>query len=134
MYVSLPLRMLWAEEQRMIRILLVDDQAIVRQGWTMRFALEPDIVVVGQAGNGREAIALATALQPDVVVMDVEMPVMDGIAALEELRGLPVAAIIMSIHDNAEVRARAQAAGARAFIGKQEPFETLLSAIRRING
>lgn len=116
----------------MIRILLVDDQAIVRQGWALRFALEPDIVVVGEARDGREAVALATALQPDVVLMDVEMPVMDGITALQELRGLPVAAVVMSIHDNAQVRERARKAGARAFIGKQEPFETLLAAIRNI--
>jgi DNA-binding NarL/FixJ family response regulator len=116
----------------MIRILLVDDQAIVRRGWTMRFALEPDIVVVGEASDGREAVTLAETLQPDVVLMDVEMPVMDGITALEALRGRPVAAIVMSIHDNAEVRARAEAAGALAFIGKQEPFEALLTAIRKI--
>ena len=116
----------------MIRILLVDDQAIVRQGWAMRFALEPDIVIVGEAGDGREAVALAGALQPDVVLMDVEMPVMDGITALKELRGLPLAAVVMSIHDNAEVRERARQAGARAFIGKQEPFEALLAAVRSI--
>ncbi len=118
----------------MIRILLVDDQALVRQGWALRFALEPDIVVVGEAGDGREAVALVSALQPDVVLMDVEMPVMDGITALEALRGLPVAAIVMSIHDNAEVRERARQAGARAFIGKQEPFEALLAVIRSLGG
>lgn len=116
----------------MIRILLVDDQAIVRQGWGMRFALEADIDVVGEASNGREAVALAGTLQPHVVLMDVEMPVMDGIAALQELRGLPLATIVMSIHDNAEVRAQARAAGAVAFFGKQEPFEHLLAVIREV--
>jgi DNA-binding NarL/FixJ family response regulator len=118
----------------MIRILLVDDQAVVRQGWGMRFALEADILVVGEASNGREAVALAGTLEPNVILMDVEMPVMDGITALTELRGLPVATIVMSIHDNAEVREQAKAAGAVAFFGKQEPFESLLAVIREVGG
>jgi DNA-binding NarL/FixJ family response regulator len=118
----------------MIRILLVDDQAVVRQGWGMRFALEEDIRVVGEASNGREAVTLAGTLQPHVVLMDVEMPVMDGIAALKELRRLPVATIVMSIHDNVEVREQAKEAGAVAFFGKQEPFESLLAVIREVGG
>jgi DNA-binding NarL/FixJ family response regulator len=116
----------------MIRILLVDDQAVVRQGWGMRFALEADIDVVGEASNGREAITLAGSLQPNVVLMDVEMPVMDGISALKELRSLPLATIVMSIHDNADVREQAKQAGAVAFFGKQEPFERLLAVIREV--
>jgi DNA-binding NarL/FixJ family response regulator len=118
----------------MIRILLVDDQAVVRQGWGMRFALEADIDVVGEASNGREAIALAGSLQPNVVLMDVEMPVMDGISALKELRRLPLATIVLSIHDNADVREQAKQAGAVAFFGKQEPFESLLAVIRQVGG
>lgn len=118
----------------MIRILLVDDQAVVRQGWGMRFALEADIDVVGEASNGREAITLAGSLLPNVVLMDVEMPVMDGISALKELRRLPLATIVMSIHDNAEVREQAKEAGAVAFFGKQEPFESLLAVIREVGG
>ncbi len=118
----------------MIRILLVDDQAVVRQGWGMRFALEADIHVVGEASNGREAITLAGSLLPNVVLMDVEMPVMDGISALKELRRLPLATIVMSIHDNAEVREQAKEAGAVAFFGKQEPFESLLAVIREVGG
>jgi DNA-binding NarL/FixJ family response regulator len=118
----------------MIRILLVDDQAIVRQGWGMRFALEADIDVIGEASNGAEAVALAGTLQPHVVLMDVEMPVMDGITALKALQNLPVATIVMSIHDNAEVREQARVAGAVAFLGKQEPFESLLAVIREVGG
>jgi YesN/AraC family two-component response regulator len=58
----------------MIRILLVDDQSIIRQGIKMRFALEKDLEVVGEAGDGKTAVEMAKTLQPDIVVMDVEMP------------------------------------------------------------
>ena len=116
----------------MIRVLLVDDQAHVRVGWRMRLSLEEDIIIVGEAGDGREAVELATDLRPDVVLMDVEMPVMDGITATDHLRegSGACAVVITSIFDNGETRARAQAAGAAAFVGKQEPIDTVLAAIR----
>jgi two-component system, NarL family, response regulator LiaR len=72
----------------MIRLLVVDDLAAVRQGLRMRLAFEPDFCVVGEAGDGMSALAQATALQPDVVVMAVEMPERDGIAATGRLRAI----------------------------------------------
>ena len=119
---------------RTIKLLLVDDQRSVREGLKMRFALEPDLRVVGEAGNGVEALQAAQTLAPDVVVMDVEMPQMDGISATELLRVLApqVGVVMLSIHGDAETRTRAQAAGAAAFVEKQGADETLLIAIRQV--
>src|SRR5712691_13339720 len=68
-----------------IRILLVDDHAVVRQGFKMILSAQPDMQIVGEAGNGREAVELAEKLQPDVVVMDVAMPELNGIEATRRL-------------------------------------------------
>ncbi|MEA3340459.1 MAG: response regulator transcription factor [Chloroflexota bacterium] len=115
----------------MIKILLVDDQPSVRQGLRMRLALEPDLAVVGEASNGVEAIELTQSLTPDVVVMDVEMPEMDGITATERLGEMSphVTVVMLSIHGDAATRART--AGAAAFVEKQGAVETLLAEIRR---
>ena len=74
--------------ETIITVLLVDDQPTVRHGLRMRLELEPDIIVVGEAGDGAAALDMTTALHPDVVVMDVEMPEMDGITACAALRRL----------------------------------------------
>jgi DNA-binding NarL/FixJ family response regulator len=117
----------------MIRLLLVDDQPAVRRGLEMRLVLEPDLLVVGEASNGKEALALGQILSPDVVLMDIEMPEMDGITATAALHtAVPQTAVIMlSIHDDATTRARAQAAGAVAFVEKRGTAEGLLVAIRQ---
>lgn len=98
----------------------------------MRLALEPDIEVVGEAADGKEALQIMTSLHPDVVVMDCEMPVMDGIATTKAMAdaGLACRVVMLSIHDTAAMKKAAAAAGARAFICKQEPSESLLAAIR----
>jgi two-component system response regulator NreC len=116
----------------MIKILLVDDQTVVRWGLRMRFGLEPDFIVLGEAGTGVEAIQAAQTLRPDVVVMDVEMPEMDGITATQHLHEMMphVGVVMLSIHGDTDTRARAEAAGARAFVEKQGADETLLTAIR----
>jgi len=120
----------------MIRVLLVDDQQVVRRGLGLRLHLEPDMQVVGEARSGREALLLAQALTPDVVLMDVEMPEMDGIAATTALRALvcPSAVVIMSIHDDLPTRERAQAAGAVAFVAKNGMTDELLATIRQAAG
>jgi DNA-binding NarL/FixJ family response regulator len=119
-----------------ITILLVDDQPAGRQGLRMRLMLEPDIRILGETGDGMSALELAAALDPDVVVMDVEMPVMDGLAAtarLREGRGR-CGVVILTIHDDSGTRARALEAGACAFLGKHQAVECLPAAIREAAG
>jgi DNA-binding NarL/FixJ family response regulator len=116
----------------MIRLLLVDDQPNIRRGLRMRLGLEPDIEVVGEAADGASALKLARLVAPDVVVMDVEMPGMDGIAATSQLRaGAPhCSVVILSLYDDATTRARAAEAGACAFVAKTRMDEALVEAIR----
>ena len=116
----------------MIRVVLVDDQPHVRRGLRMRLGLEPDLTVVGEAGDGEAALQVARLVAPDVVIMDVEMPVLDGIAAAERLRAVaPRCSIVMlSLYDDAQTRARAASAGACAFVAKTKMDEALVDAIR----
>ena len=118
----------------MIRLVLVDDQAAVRQGLRMRLLLEPDIAVIGEASSGKEALALVQQLCPDVVLMDIEMPDMDGISAAALVRTIaPQSVVVMlSIHDESMIRAQALRAGARAFVEKCGSMESLLAAIRSV--
>ena len=120
----------------MITLLLVDDEPLVRHGLHMWLERVADITVIGEASNGGEAIALAQALHPDVVLMDISMPTMDGIAATAVLcASVPQSAVVLlSLHDDATMRARAHAAGAVTLIGKQEGVKALLAAIRAAGG
>jgi two-component system response regulator DesR len=88
--------------------------------------------VVGEAGDGAEALTLASSLRPDVIVMDVEMPGMDGLAATAAIRGADprCAVVTLSLHDDVATRRRAHLAGARAFVAKHQPVDHLLAAIR----
>jgi DNA-binding NarL/FixJ family response regulator len=119
--------------KKTIRVLLVDDQPAVRQGLRIRLVLEPDVEVVGEAGDGAGAISLAQSLRPDVILMDVRMPGMDGISAVRTLHAVAPesAVVILSLYDDASTRARAEEAGATAFVAKHQVEETLLAAIRR---
>lgn len=116
----------------MIKVLLVDDQAHIRQGLRMRLDMEPDMVVVGEAAGGKEALALAERLRPGVIVMDVEMAGLDGITATSRLRHIcpSCAVVILTMHGGAAVRQLALEAGAVAFIEKPATGEELASAIR----
>ncbi len=120
----------------MIRVILADDEAAVRRGLKMRLKLIPDMQVVGEASNGEEATRLAQELKPDVVVMDVSMPRLDGIQATEALRKLvpSTAVVILTLHADKATQARAEAAGAVAFLAKGGNKQTLIGAIRQAAG
>lgn len=117
-----------------IRVFLVDDELHVRQGLRMRLGMEPDMLVVGEAGDGGRAIEQVLAARPDVVLMDVNLPGLDGIAATARLRELtPECAVVMlSMQDDARTRDRARQAGASEFVGKHDIDTALVSAIRAV--
>jgi DNA-binding NarL/FixJ family response regulator len=117
----------------MIRVLLVDDQSSVRLGLRMRLGMEADLAIVGEAADGGAAVELAERLQPDVVIMDVDLPYMDGITATAALQACcpRSAVIILSLYGEPAVRERAQAAGAVAFVEKPADGQALVQAIRR---
>ncbi|WP_291424808.1 response regulator transcription factor [Deinococcus sp.] len=114
-----------------VRVLLVDDHAVVRQGLRLFLGLDPDIQVVGEAANGEEALAEAQRLHPDVVVMDLMMPVMDGIAATRQLRRrLPDTEIIALTSTLEEHKVNgAIEAGAISYMLKDASSDTLAEAI-----
>lgn len=116
-----------------LRVLLVDDQPIIRSGFAMMLSVEDDLEVVGQAANGREAIDLAIATAPDVIVMDVQMPIMDGIAATREVveRGLG-RVIILTTFDSDDYLFDALEAGASGFLLKNAEAEQLVEALRAV--
>jgi pilus assembly protein CpaE len=117
----------------MINVFLVDDRESVRRGLKMRLALEEDLRVVGEAADGRRAINLIQELKPDVVIMDIEMPGMDGISAAAVLHDMApeVKVVMLSLHDNTFLRDRARIAGASAFVEKREGATSLLTEIRK---
>ncbi|HEY4688135.1 MAG TPA: response regulator transcription factor [Anaerolineae bacterium] len=112
--------------------MLVDDQPTVRKGLRMRLEAELDMRVIGEAKNGSEAVMMAQITRPDVAVVDVEMPDMDGIEAATAMRVLApyVSVVVLSIHDDQATQVRARAAGVRAFVSKHDSTDALLSAIR----
>ncbi|HHZ20470.1 MAG TPA: MinD/ParA family protein [Firmicutes bacterium] len=117
-----------------IRVLIVDDVAETRENVSKLLLLEDDIQVVGEAGNGEEAISLSRSLQPDVVLMDINMPVMDGITATEKLTmEMPqVGIIIMSVQGEQEYLRKAMMAGAREYLIKPPSGDDLVATIRRV--
>lgn len=116
----------------MIKILLVDDDPQIRRGVRMHLALEADFSVVGEAGDGWDALRLAREFHPDVVVMDVRLASLDGLSAAERLRRShpTCAVVILTLYDDSANRARAEQIGVAAFISKQEADVQLVTAIR----
>jgi len=119
-----------------IGVLVVDDQALIRAGFTMILAGEPGIDVLGEAANGREAIDLARSLEPDVIIMDIRMPVMDGIAATSVICNpahsseAPPRVLMLTTFDLDDYVYRALRAGASGFLLKDAPPVDLVHAVR----
>src|ERR1043166_1183327 len=116
------------------RILLADDHAVVRQGFKMLLGAQPDMEIVGEASNGREAVETAEALRPDIVVMDVAMPELNGIEATRRLASsTPHARVIaLSMHKDSVYVREILRAGARGYLLKDSGAEDLVSAIRAV--
>ncbi len=116
----------------MIRVLLADDQRLVRAGFRMILATEPNLEVVGEAGDGFEAAEQAAKLRPDVVLMDVRMPVLDGIESTRRITAVdnPPGVIVLTTFDRDEYVYETLRAGASAFLLKDAPEHQLLAAIR----
>jgi DNA-binding NarL/FixJ family response regulator len=117
-----------------IRVLVADDQALIRDSFRLILDLEPDMEVVGEAGNGQEAVAQVRLLQPDVVLMDVRMPVLDGLAATQALTraGSPARVLILTTYDADEYLYDAMRAGACGFLLKDVRRDQLASAVRTV--
>lgn len=118
-----------------IRVLIVDDQALVRAGLRMILEVEPDVVVVGEAGDGRQAVVMAGDTKPDVILMDIRMPLMDGLEATRHIVGDGESGprvLILTTFDLDEYVYEALHAGASGFVLKDMPPEQLVDAIHVI--
>jgi DNA-binding NarL/FixJ family response regulator len=113
----------------MIRVAIADDQALVRAGFRMIVESQPDMRIAGEAGDGQEAIDLVKRERPDVILMDIRMPRIDGIAATRQVAGI-TRIVILTTYELDEYVFDALAAGASAFLLKAAPPEDLIKAIR----
>ena len=119
----------------MIRVLLVDDQSIVREGLSSLLQTQPDIEIVGEASNGQIAVERSLSLKPDVVLMDIRMPVMDGVAAIHLLKqqAPEIKILVLTTFDDDEYVARAMSYGAHGYLLKDTPSAELAQAIRSVD-
>jgi DNA-binding NarL/FixJ family response regulator len=119
-----------------IRLLVVDDHPVVRDGLIAMLATQPDMVLSGEAGTGAQALELAAALQPDVILLDLEMPGMDGVEVLRHLPGVApdARAVVLTAYDTDERIVSAVQAGARGYLLKGAPREEIFRAIRIVHG
>lgn len=117
-----------------VRLLIADDHPLVRQALRGMLEREPDIEIVGEAENGREAVHLCRALDPNLVLMDVRMPEMDGLEATRAIKHEhpEVAVLMVTMHDNQDYMQEATKAGAAGYVLKDASGEELISAVRRV--
>ena len=117
-----------------IKILLYDDHSLIRKGLEQLLELEGDIEVIGEASNGKEAVEKAIQLNPDVILMDVNMPVQNGVNAIRELKenGCKAKVVVLTIHDDQEYLVEAVKVGADGYIMKDAEIDHLIKAIRDV--
>ncbi len=118
-------------KNKLIRVLIVDDVEQVRKDLRLLLQVSGEVDVVGEAGNGQEAISLARLLNPEVVIMDLEMPIMDGIDATAQIKQQKLAqrVVILSVHTDPVDISRAVQAGADSFVQKGSPYTTLMESL-----
>jgi DNA-binding NarL/FixJ family response regulator len=121
------------EPESIHRILIVDDVATVREALHWLLEDEPDLRIIGEAGDGLEALRTAAELVPDAVILDIEMPLLDGYAVTKQLKALPKppVVILLSIHGDPLSRQRGAEAGSDAFVEKSGDWPRLLEEVRR---
>ena len=119
----------------MITVLVADDHPVVRQGLQVLLSVQDDIEVVGEAADGGQALALAARLEPDVILLDLKLPVMDGVAVLRELRdsGLRTRALVLTSAADRDLVALAVQAGAAGFLYKDVDPDALVRALRSVH-
>src|SRR5690606_19179689 len=119
-----------------IRVVLVDDDALVRAGLTMMLGGDDHIEIVGEAANGREGVDLVARLSPDVALMDIRMPVLDGLTAVREItaKGYPTRVIVLTTFDTDDMVLTALRDGAAGFLLKDTPPADLVAGVRRVAG
>lgn len=119
----------------MIRVLLVDDQSIVREGLSSLLQTQADLEIVGEAENGKVAVERSLVLKPDVILMDIRMPIMDGIAAIRTLseQAPEIKILVLTTFDDDQYVTQAMAYGAHGYLLKDTPSAELAQAIRSIN-
>ena len=123
------------KEPEKIRILITDDHPVVREGLSAMLAREKDIEVVGEAKDGKEAVARVNELMPDIVLMDLRMPEMDGVEAMRQIRArhTDIQFIVLTTYNNDEYIFKGIEAGARAYLLKDAPRDELFKAIRAVS-
>lgn len=119
----------------MIRLVIVDDQALVREGMATLLGLEEDLEIIGQGSHGDEAFALAEDLKPDVILMDIRMPVCDGVMATRKIhqRHPQIKIVVLTTFDDEEFILQALQAGASGYLLKDTPSEQVAAAVRTVH-
>jgi len=118
-----------------IKVMIVDDHSLIREGLRRLLELEKDIDVTGQASNGREAVEMALSLKPDVILMDINMPIKNGLEAIKELRAINCRSriVMITIHGHQEYLLEAIRLGAAGYVMKDAEVDRILEAIRSVH-
>lgn len=117
-----------------IRLLIADDEQLMRSAMVALLGLEPDMLIVGECGDGRAAVAEARRIRPDVALVDLEMPHLDGVGVCEQLAALPTRTVVVTRHARPGVLRRALSAGAAGFVTKAVSAQQVADVVRHVHG